>query len=72
MSHVLKSAFRARSLLLRADDSQLSLSSGLYIVRASMEVPADERQYVIYWPEDSTWEDSAISSVSKNRVTFMR
>ena len=33
---------------------------------------ADERYYVIYWPEDTTWDDSAASSVSRNRVTFMR
>jgi hypothetical protein len=32
----------------------------------------EERHYVIYWPEDSTWDDSAASSVSRNRVTFMR
>ena len=28
--------------------------------------------YVIYWPEDTTWDDSAIGSVRKNRVTFIR
>jgi hypothetical protein len=33
---------------------------------------ADERYYVIYWPEDTTWDDSAASSVCRNRVTFMR
>jgi hypothetical protein len=33
---------------------------------------SEERHYVIYWPEDSTWDDSAASSVSRNRVTFMR
>jgi hypothetical protein len=31
-----------------------------------------ECHYVIYWPEDSTWDDSATSSVSRNRVTFIR
>ncbi|KAI9444051.1 hypothetical protein H4582DRAFT_1918933 [Lactarius indigo] len=42
-------------------NSRATLSSGLYI-----------RHYVIYWPEDSTWNDSANSSVRRNRVTFMR
>ncbi|THG96228.1 hypothetical protein EW026_g5569, partial [Hermanssonia centrifuga] len=28
--------------------------------------------YAIYWPEDSTWDDDAVSSVQRNRVTFMR
>ncbi|KAI0250860.1 hypothetical protein BJV78DRAFT_1282923 [Lactifluus subvellereus] len=62
----------ARLLLSRANGSLSALSSGLYIVRASTAGPADERHYVIYWPEDSTWDDSAVSSVRRNRVTFMR
>jgi hypothetical protein len=49
-----------------------SLSSGLYIVRAGTTDPVDERHYVIFWPEESTWNDSATSSVCRNRVTFMR
>jgi hypothetical protein len=48
------------------------LTSGLYVVTASPPVSVDERHYVIYWPEDSTWNDSAASSVRRNRVTFMR
>lgn len=28
--------------------------------------------YVVYWPEETTWNDSASGSVKKNRVTFMR
>ncbi|KAH9054521.1 hypothetical protein EDB87DRAFT_1834757 [Lactarius vividus] len=63
------------SLLLAPSDvssSQWWLSSGLYIVTASATGPADERHYVIYWPEYSTWDDSAASSVRRNRVTFMR
>ncbi len=32
-----------------------------------------ERQiFVIFWPEDSTWNDDAITTVDRNRVTFMR
>ncbi|KAH9963060.1 hypothetical protein BJV74DRAFT_880022 [Russula compacta] len=65
----------ARSLLkpTGVGDSQSSLSSGLYIVRANVtaDLP-DERHYVVYWPEDSTWDDSAASPVRRNRVTFMR
>ncbi|KAI9453845.1 hypothetical protein BJY52DRAFT_1225384 [Lactarius psammicola] len=49
-----------------------ALSSGLYVVTTSPTVSVDERNYVIYWPEDSTWNDSATSSVRRNRVTFMR
>ncbi|KAI0246219.1 hypothetical protein BJV78DRAFT_1286673 [Lactifluus subvellereus] len=62
----------ARLLLSRANGSLSTLSSGLYIVRASTAGPVDEHHYVIYWPEDSTWDDSAVSSVCRNRVTFMR
>jgi hypothetical protein len=65
----------ARSLLnpTDIDGPQSGLSSGLYIVRANTtkDLP-DERHYVIYWPEDSTWDDSAPSSVRRNRITFMR
>jgi hypothetical protein len=28
--------------------------------------------YVVFWPEDLTWQDGHISAVSRNRVTFMR
>ncbi|KAI9443823.1 hypothetical protein H4582DRAFT_1807697 [Lactarius indigo] len=64
----------ARLLLAPSDvgGDQQSLSSGLYILRASAIQPTDERHYVIYWPEDSTWNDSAASSVRRHRVTFMR
>ncbi|KAI9437151.1 hypothetical protein H4582DRAFT_2058133 [Lactarius indigo] len=70
----LDSPLRARLLLAPSDvgGSRRTLSSGLYIVTASAVGPADERHYVIYWPEDSTWDDSASSSVRRNRVTFMR
>ena len=69
-----KSALRAHLLLAPSDvnDSQSTLSSGLYIVRANTTNLADERHYVIYWPEETTWNDSATSSVRRNRVTFMR
>ncbi len=67
-------SFRATSLLAPSDvgNSQATLSSGLYIVKANATDLVDERHYVIYWPEESTWSDSATSSVRRNRVTFMR
>ncbi len=27
---------------------------------------------MIYWPEETTWDDNAASSVRRNRITFMR
>ncbi|KAH8980307.1 hypothetical protein EDB92DRAFT_1937150 [Lactarius akahatsu] len=33
---------------------------------------AQEQTYVLYWPEDTTWDDNAVSTVQRNRVTFMR
>lgn len=66
----------ARLLLEPAESASGSnkpvLSSGLYIVTASLSFSVNERHYVIYWPEDSTWNDSAGSSVRRNRITFMR
>ncbi|KAI0250888.1 hypothetical protein BJV78DRAFT_1154831 [Lactifluus subvellereus] len=43
------------------------LRSGLYVVRSFMS-PADEQAYVLYWPEDTTWNDQAVSTVQRNRV----
>ena len=67
-------AFRATMLLSPNDvgNSRPILSSGLYIVKANGTDLVDERHYVIYWPEDTTWCDSATSSVRRNRITFMR
>jgi len=35
---------------------------------------SEEQAYVVYWPEDATWDDRAASPVQRNRdrVTFMR
>jgi hypothetical protein len=41
-------------------------------VAVGLACSLEERHYVIFWPEDSTWDDSAASSVSRNRVTLMR
>ncbi|EIN14302.1 hypothetical protein PUNSTDRAFT_41556 [Punctularia strigosozonata HHB-11173 SS5] len=62
------------TLLASVDDSATArpmLRSGLYFLR-SQEANHPNKLYVIYWPEDSTWDDAAISSVSRNRITFMR
>ncbi|KAH9026661.1 hypothetical protein EDB84DRAFT_1589144 [Lactarius hengduanensis] len=59
-------------LLLAPSGSQRKLTSGLYIVIATDADPTNERHYIIYWPEDSTWNDSAPPPVCRNRVTFMR
>ena len=47
------------------------LRSGLYIMRTFTST-AEEQTYVLYWPEDTTWNDKAVSTVQRNRVTFMR
>ena len=47
------------------------LTSGLYVVR-SLGSTAEEQAYVVYWPEDTTWDDQATSTVQRNRITFMR
>ena len=55
--------------------SRPALLSGLYVLDvlvAGQVNPTQQRHYVIYWPEDSTWDDAAASSVCRNRVTFMR
>jgi len=54
-----------------ARGTESTLRSGLYVVR-SFGSTAEERAYVLYWPEDTTWDDQAISTVQRNRVTFMR
>lgn len=57
---------------LDAKTEKPALRSGLYICRVSGSVGAVERMYVIYWPEESTWDDDASPPVRRNRVTFMR
>ncbi|KAF7978535.1 hypothetical protein HWV62_45432 [Athelia sp. TMB] len=46
-----------------------TLRSGLYIVQPLAKA---EALYVVYWPEATTWDDSAVSATRRNRVTFMR
>lgn len=70
---VVEQTFSARSLLApnENDGSRPALLSGLYVLVGQVD-STQERHYVIYWPEDSTWDDSAPSTVCQNRVTFMR
>ncbi|KZW03814.1 hypothetical protein EXIGLDRAFT_4132 [Exidia glandulosa HHB12029] len=49
-----------------------SLRSGLYVVHPDASNADGQVIYVIYWPEDTTWEDDAGPGVKRNRVTFMR
>lgn len=63
----------ARLLLAAKDDSPgRKLRSGLYFVRMTLPSGAEEQLLVVYWPEDTTWDDNAVSAVRKNRVTFIR
>ncbi|KAI9450278.1 hypothetical protein BJY52DRAFT_1215556, partial [Lactarius psammicola] len=66
----------ARELLVLRRDYAASgadpiLRSGLYIIR-TFTSRAEEQIYVLYWPEDTTWDDNAVSTVQRNRITFMR
>jgi hypothetical protein len=54
-----------------AGGDELILRSGLYAVRSSVPT-AEVLVYILYWPEDTTWNDQAVSSVQRNRVMFMR
>jgi len=67
--------FRAAQLLTdssRLGQAQRVLRSGLYILRHAEQQNNAEQIFVIYWPEESTWDDSTPSQVRRNRVTFMR
>jgi hypothetical protein len=52
-------------------DASPQLRAGIYIFRPDAPGVVDTT-YIIFWPEDTTWNDDAISSVQRNRVTFMR
>ncbi|KAG8795909.1 hypothetical protein FRC12_008164 [Ceratobasidium sp. 428] len=65
----------SEALLSATASSASGLRSGLYIVLPLNNGGQDDSTrsaYIVYWPEDTTWEDKAISSVRRNRVTFMR
>ncbi|KAF8452913.1 hypothetical protein L210DRAFT_3617960 [Boletus edulis BED1] len=52
--------------------TQPILRSGLYIVTTSERTGDAHHIFVLYWPEQTTWDDSAANSVRRNRITFMR
>ncbi|QRW25750.1 cytochrome P450 family protein [Rhizoctonia solani] len=57
------------------DDLSSGLGSGLYLVLdpEHHDKGPSKATCIIYWPEDTTWDDQAASSsVRRNRVTFMR
>lgn len=56
---------------LAGGSSEPVLRSGLYIVRSFLST-SEEQAYVVYWPEDTTWDDRAASHIQRNRITFMR
>ncbi|KAG9047676.1 hypothetical protein FS837_001752 [Tulasnella sp. UAMH 9824] len=71
--------FLSVALLLVEDDVSInmrpSLRSGIYILSPpAMDDSLTEPliRYVVYWPEETTWNDDTTGSVRKNRVTFMR
>ncbi|TFY70647.1 hypothetical protein EVG20_g2357 [Dentipellis fragilis] len=66
-----------KSRMCRPEDDLSSISepilrSGLYFVKPPEFSAAENKLYVVYWPEPTTWDDSAVSAVARNRVTFMR
>jgi hypothetical protein len=72
----LRRVHRARRLLVpqrayTARGADPILRSGLYIIRTFTST-VEEQIYVLYWPEDATWDDNAASTAQRNRVTFMR
>ncbi|KAH9959519.1 hypothetical protein BJV74DRAFT_984284 [Russula compacta] len=48
-----------------------TLKSGLYVVRLLVST-GEEQAYVLYSPEDTTWNQYASSTVQRNRIMFMR
>ncbi|KAI5994326.1 hypothetical protein EDD15DRAFT_2432753 [Pisolithus albus] len=55
-----------------AGPTKPTLRSGLYLLRPTERHGQTEQIFVIYWPQENTWDDSAPSQVRRNRVTFMR
>ncbi|CAE6521860.1 unnamed protein product [Rhizoctonia solani] len=59
----------------KSSDDSSPLRSGLYLALDPnhQDQGTSKAAYIIYWPEDTTWDDQAASSsVRRNRVTFMR
>ena len=67
---------RARKLLVpqsnyTARGAEPILRTGLYAIRTFTSI-SPEQVHILYWPEDTTWDDNASSTVQLHRVTFMR
>ncbi|KAG8215603.1 hypothetical protein J3R82DRAFT_7468 [Butyriboletus roseoflavus] len=65
----------ATQLLIDSDTHERTrpaLRSGLYIITTPEQTVGSHQIFVLYWPEQTTWDDSAVSSVRRNRITFMR
>ena len=63
----------SRAARLIADaTSEDKLRSGLYILRPELNTSALEQIFLIYWPEQDTWNDSAPPAIGRNRTTFIR
>lgn len=70
-----KPALASDELLTSSIGTPNDLRSGLYLALPLERDPNEVttyQAYIVYWPEDSTWDDAAISSIRRNRVTFMR
>jgi hypothetical protein len=69
---------RKEALLASPDEAgrpRPNLKTGLYFLTSETNnsPPSDVKTgYLVYWPEHTSWDDKAISSVNRNRVTFMR
>ncbi|KAG8920752.1 hypothetical protein FRC02_000711 [Tulasnella sp. 418] len=53
------------------------LTSGIYFLLPKSNPPTSDtfhghRSFIMYWPEDTTWDDMATGAVCRNRTTFMR
>ena len=67
----------SEKLLLSPHDESSGISKpvlrpGLYVLSLKQPGTSERLIYVIFWPEETTWDDSAISTVKRNRVTFIR
>ncbi|KAF8428955.1 hypothetical protein L210DRAFT_3508644 [Boletus edulis BED1] len=52
--------------------TQPTLRSGLYIITTPNQTGGAHQIFVLYWPEQTTWDDFAANSVRRNRITFLR
>lgn len=75
---ILKDHVYSRNLLMTPEDpdGQLLpyLRSGLYLFTTTLEdiSATPTTLYLIYWPEETSWDDAADESVRRNCVTFIR